>query len=187
MATEERADLFSPISPSSPTPSMMPEAHRAEELSLAYVLALAAKAGVNYSLLKRDYGIDISFRRPRIIDGEIDDSGSMMVDAQLKASRNYRLKGDYIVYDLPAKNYRKLVNSIFSVLLLLCLPPSIDHWLHQSEECLSIYKCCYYWRPQGHVEIDQVRSKTIYVPKANLFTEAVLLSLLDEAQAKVRL
>src|SRR6266849_6790608 len=169
-------------------PVPMPEADRGEELSIAYVSAIAAHAGVSIAeILRRDYGIDMTFRRlwKRTSDNHYSDRSGISVPSQLKSARvpEWEMRGERIVYALKAKNYNDLVTSTNGFLILMCLPSAIDQWLKQDEECLRLHKCYYYWRTElEDEETTNTKTKTIYIPRDQLFTPAALISLVDEAQ-----
>jgi hypothetical protein len=177
------------VIPTPATSSQMPESFKAEALSMAYIRAIAAKAGVNIYRPEYDFGVDMSFGKVVQRDGRrCADTSSMPVPFQIKASKVWELRGDTIIYDLEVKNYNDLVNSTILVLILMCLPSTSDEWLRQDEECLSLHKCCYYWRPSsGQAETLNSEKKRIYIPRSQIFTVDALTMLMDEVQARVQL
>jgi len=173
-----------------PTPSVsaqMHESFKAQALSMAYIRAIAAKAGANIYKSEDDFGVDMSFCKIVNRNGRYTDTSSMPVPFQIKASKVWELRGDTIIYDLEVKNYNDLVNSSICVLILMCLPPGTDDWLRQDEECLRLHKCCYYWQPSDRAETPNSEKKRIYIPRSQIFTVDVLTMLMDEAQARVQL
>jgi hypothetical protein len=175
------------VIPTPATSSQMPESFKAQALSMAYIRAIAAKAGANIYKSEEDFGVDMSFCKIVQRNGRYTDTSSMPVPFQIKASKVWELRGDTIVYDLEVKNYNDLVNSSICVLILMCLPPTSDEWLRQDEECLRLHRCCYYWRPSDRAETLNSEKKRIYIPRDQMFTEDVLTMLMDEAQARVQL
>lgn len=168
-------------------PVPMPDSDRAEELSVAYACAIAAHAGINTTISRKDFGIDISFRRvwKRRSDNHYTDMPGLSIPSQLKSARapEWKFRAGKIVYDLRAKNYNDLVTSTNGFLILMCLPSSIDEWLLQGEECLHLYKCCYYWIPGlEDIETPNKHTKTIYIPREQLFTVGALTTLVDQVQ-----
>jgi hypothetical protein len=172
---------------SSTVSSRMPEEHRMEAMSVAYVRAIAAKAGANIVTYEKDYGFDIGFRKVREDDHRYSHRGSMPVDCQLKSAKKCVIKDGMIAYKLKKDNYNDIINTPFSFLVLLCLPESIEEWIRQSEECLSIYRCSYYWKPGNLEETSNDSTKTVYIPTTQQFTEEVLLQFMDEVQSKLKL
>lgn len=174
-------------------PVPTPETERSEELSIAYVSAVAAHAGIKVeSVSHKDHGTDMTFKRlrKRTIDNRYSDMDGIMVPCQIKSARfpewRESKKDDTISYDLRAKNYNDLVNSTFGFLVLMCLPATIDLWVLQDQECLRLYKCCYYWIPGlDDEETDHTRTKTIHIPREQLFTAETLASIVDDAQPRI--
>lgn len=178
-----------PISDSS-YPVPVPESARSEELSIAYVSAIAAHAGIKVEFVTRkDYGTDVTFKRlrKRKIDGHYSDVGGISIPCQVKSACHPEWQVNYdkgiVTYDLRAKNYNDLVGSTYGFLVLMCLPSSIDQWLKQDDECLRLYRCSYYWIPgPDDEETPNKRTKTIHIPLNQLFTVDALTDIVDQAQ-----
>ena len=86
-----------------------------EQLSLAFVKAIAANAGIIMKEYKVDYGLDGGFCDVDIYE---DSEGHKRyyetgfgIDFQLKSTTNIRLERGFLVYDLEAKNYNDLVRN----------------------------------------------------------------------------
>jgi hypothetical protein len=151
----------------------MPIQHVQEELNIAYASAVIAKAGYSADITRRDYGVDLSVRRIQYNDGEFLDMGSI-VDFQLKASINWTLEEENVVYDLEATAYNKLVRrylgaTIPCILVVLCLPRDCNEWLVLDEECLLLRKCCYWYYIKEPLS-PNVSSVRIRIPREQLFT-----------------
>jgi len=181
-----------PVSDSSyPVPTS--EADRSEELSIAYVSVIAAHAGIKVeSVARKDHGTDMTFKRlrKRTIDDHLSDMNGIIVPCQVKSARLPEWREgrneDIIAYDLRAKNYNDLVTSTYGFLVLMCLPASVGQWVQQDQECLRLYKCCYYWMPgSDDEETDNKHTKTIHIPREQLFTAEILASIVDEAQPRI--
>lgn len=189
------SDMRRSVSDSSyPVPT--PETDRSEELSVAYVSAIAARAGIKADgVARKDYGTDMTFKRvrKRMSDNHLTDVNGVGVPCQIKSARHpewkiIRDKGENVIsYDLRSKNYNDLVTSTSGFLILMCLPSSIDEWLKQDEECLRLYKCCYYWLPgSDDAEISHRNTtKAIHIPLNQLFTAEFLEGIVDEAQPRI--
>jgi hypothetical protein len=88
------------------------------------------------------------------------------LDYQAKATSDWHVDGDHIVYDLEARaynlwtllpgNYSTLIdtyNNIVSrtpaettmILILLCLPQEIDQWHEATTDITSLRNCCYWY------------------------------------------
>jgi hypothetical protein len=165
---------------------MITSQHIEEGISRAYVQAIAARAGVNTGSAHFDYGIDGTLCRVQIRNGRRIDSG-FKIDYQLKASTNWKVEDDYIVYDLEAKTYNDLVSrskegrAVPLILILLCLPKNASEWLENSEDYLLVRKCCYWTMLDGALttNVEKVR---IRVPRAQLLTPDSLNMLLMQVE-----
>lgn len=162
--------------------------HTEEALSLAFVQAVAAMVGVSVGKPdEHDYGFDVSFRRITKLPNGILRPSSVSILAQLKASTNYIIRDDSIIYKLEARAYNHLVDrseegvgSPF-ILILMCLPKNKDEWLELSEEQLILRKCCYWAHLIGE-PTDNTSKKSVIIPRSQLFTPDSLLELLDRAR-----
>ncbi len=169
--------------PTSQASSQMPEPFKMEALSMAYISAIAAQAGVNVYIPQRDFGVDMYLSK--VVErkhGRYTDTSSMPIPFQIKASTLWQLQEDRVIYDLEVKNYNDLVNSNACVLILMCLPPHPNEWLHQDEDCLQLHKCCYYWCPSNLTETTNSETKRIFIPRSQMFTAGALTRLLDQTQ-----
>lgn len=156
--------------------------HTEECISLAYVHALAGRAGVSLSNPRvHDYGIDGTFRSIKNVAGRRVESG-FGVDFQLKASINWEHQNDTVIYDLEAKNYNDLVQREVEatpcILILLCLPSSEGDWIDADEDRLLLKHCCYWSSLQGEAT-PNTSTKRIRIPRANMLTSAAITELLN--------
>ncbi|MEW6348426.1 MAG: DUF4365 domain-containing protein [Thermodesulfobacteriota bacterium] len=152
---------------------MITEEHIKEQLGLAYIRAVAAKAAVAVDKPESDYGFDGAFQEIRIIHGRRKTSG-YSVNFQLKSSVNWSMDEQTVTYDLEAGTYNHLVevngtDGTPCVLILLCLPRESAEWLLVSEDELQLSKCCYWAFLQG----PQTRNRgtvRINIPRVQQFT-----------------
>jgi hypothetical protein len=100
---------------------LLPQQSVEELLSLAHVQAIAGQAGVIMSYFDLDYGFDGTFRSIRPRGSRLVTQG-LAVDFQLKASVNYLIESEHIVYDLEVKNYNDLIERlvVFSARWTVC-------------------------------------------------------------------
>jgi hypothetical protein len=162
----------------------MTEQHKMEALNKAYVLAVAAKAGLSSSIPDPDYGIDIQFQRITMRGKRRQQTG-IALNCQLKASTDWRISDDgtSIIYNLEAKTYNDLADdSALTILILLCLPNIIDEYLEMCEDYLLIRKCCYYWINENRETTTNRATKTIYIPRRQILTPNSLNTLVMRAQ-----
>lgn len=163
---------------------MLTTQHVEEDLSRAYVQAIAAKARVNLALRERshDYGIDGTFHQVSYRDGHRKESG-FSLDFQLKASIRAAVNGQHVAYDLDAKTFNFLVeraarkNTCPAILILLVLPQDPVDWLALSEEQLVLKRCCY-WTTIPRAVTSNASSKRIIIPRSRQLTPEKLTSLI---------
>ena len=165
---------------------MITAQHRAERISVAYIRAVSARAGLSLDVRELDYGVDGTLNEITKRDGRLCESGRK-IDFQLKASKNWALKDGQIVYALEAKTYNDIVirhqeKSIpRCLLILLCLPEDEEDWLKITAEELSIRKCCYWVYLEGQ-ETSNKESVTIKIPESNRFTPEYVKALFERVR-----
>lgn len=156
--------------------------HTQESLCLAHIYAVAGMAGINHAVKHvYDYGVDGQFAavtgRP---NGRLVTSGYPL-DFQAKATINWELLDEHIVYDLEAKTYDDMVSRDVSettlMLILLCLPKSQAEWHEATAGATTIRHCCYWQILQGEL-CGNTSTKRVFVPATNLLTPDTLKSLL---------
>jgi hypothetical protein len=153
-----------------------------EELSYAYIHAVASRVG---------FGCD----RPRVdadsIDVVISAHGKVAADSILHSARlDLQLKatavelamngsGEYS-FELPIKNYNDLKRDtlIPRLLVLFAMPTDEEKWLSHDDESLITRKCAYWCNLFGLPDVTNAASKTVHVPKKNVFSPAVLAELM---------
>jgi hypothetical protein len=163
------------------------EQHTEESLCFAHIYALAGVAGVNYSVKKAyDYGVDGQFTPIAIRGNRRVDTG-FPLDFQAKATVDWQLIDDKIVYDLEAKTYNDLAQrtpaETTMILILLCLPAGRDEW-HQTSCDETVLRHCCYWYAVADEPTSNTSTKRIFVPTENLLTPARLTELLSWERAR---
>lgn len=156
------------------------EQHTEESLCFAHIYAVAGVAGVNYSVNRYDYGIDGKFT-PVVRRGDrLIDSG-FPLDYQAKATTDWELRDNQIVYDLEAKTYNDFVHRTPAessmILILLCLPKNRSDW-HAASCYETILRNCCYWHIITGEPTENTATKRIFIPNENLLTPASLNELL---------
>lgn len=164
---------------------MLIQSHIKERLNLAYVHAVAGRAGVNVEHSIHDYGVDGSFRAVQVVEGRHIQTG-FPVDFQLKATVNWRFDSDRVVYDLDARAHDMMVtrerSAVPLVLILMCLPEDERLWLRATERALLIKNSCYWHWLQAGPPSGNSSSVRVRIPRANLLTSESLLALLQTAR-----
>lgn len=159
---------------------MLPTQTIEELLSVSYVSAIIARSGFSPNPVARDYGVDLEVRKIATYGSKRIDCGAV-IDLQFKASVNWHLDGDSVIYDLEADAYNRLVfrrhnSALPCVLIVYCLPRDDAQWLAVCEDDLVLRKCCYYYLVEGP-ESSNARSKRIRIPRGQLLTPDSLAQL----------
>jgi Domain of unknown function (DUF4365) len=163
------------------------EQHAEESLCFAHIYALAGIAGVNYAADKTyDYGVDGQFSPVVNRGGRRVDTG-FPLDFQAKATINWELVDDRIVYDLEAKTYNDFAQRTAAestmILILLCLPKNRNDWYGTNCDETILRHCCY-WHTITGEPTSNTSTQRIYVPRENLLTPATLNELLALERAR---
>jgi len=162
-----------------------------EDLSVAYVQAVAGRAGVELSTFRRDWGLDGSFQEITISGGRRFPSG-FPVDYQLKATARWDCRDGQIIYDLDARMYNALASRTrqhideganLCILILYCLPDDPQQWLVLDADQLLLRKCCYWHTINGSVS-GNVRKVRVKIPSSQILTPNALVVLLKDAKNK---
>jgi len=164
---------------------MIPRQHKQEQLSKAYINAVVAHAGHTFSEPQDDYGVDGSMHKiASSANGRRYDSG-IVIDVQLKATTDWTLQDDFVVYDVEAKTFNDLAirfqedRATEMILAVLCLPQDENEWLSITNEQLILKKCCY-WCKISDQSTNNTSSKRIKIPKDNLFSPEAVIELLEK-------
>ena len=149
---------------------------RKEQLSLAYLHALAAVGGYTVSIpnLDRDSN-DIC-----ISSGS---SRRSSVQFQLKATSSPNWSADALRFQLKAKNYNDLARrrQVPLLLAVMVLPERPTEWLTLTPDEMVLKKCVYWMSLIGEKETDQ-GSKLVQIPKINLLTLDCLSDLIQKSE-----
>lgn len=160
-----------------------------EDLQIAYIKAVVARAGKTHNAPNRDRGIDITVN-DTIIDsrGKHIDRGPVFV-LQLKASKGFREKeGNLIVADLKIDAYNKLANwdGLLPIFLVVFdLPNDPEEWMSLDENALILRKCCY-WKEPDWGKSSNKDSKAVEIPKDQVFNPSAVQDLIKKVRSKRR-
>lgn len=162
--------------------------HIQEDLSVAYISAIAAKAGFDCGNPRRhDYGVDLQISP--IIEDECGDRipNGIPLIVQAKASHGFSESKDIISYDLKTRNYNMLASTrkgLPYVLVLYCMPPSDCEWLNINDNN-TILKYKGYWMSLRGAKRSKNRSTVrVEIPKTQIFDESSLTSIMTEIQER---
>ncbi len=158
------------------------------ELSLAYLLAVAAKAAFAVDMPRIDAdSIDaiISAKGKLAPDGKV----SPRIEVQLKATINWHINEQgNIPYQIPIKNYNDLRADtvVPRLLVVLCLPKEEENWLNHTPEALLIRQCAYYLNLNGLQDSVALEKPTVYLPETNKLSPEALKVLMLKASKMER-
>ena len=150
-----------------------------DRLSVAYVLAVAARAG--YTTSERDLdrdGIDLSIQA----------GGAMRpaLDLQLKATINLgnSIDGGFH-FRLPSRNHNLLCLPTVTprLLVVLDLPRDEGQWMTVTRDELILRRSAYWANLAGRDETNNVESVTIPIPEQNLFDVPALQALMEQSRS----
>jgi len=159
---------------------MLTENRIKEEISLAYVLAVAATKGFATEITRVDSdSVDATIR----YNGYLDSDSTLYspeIKLQLKATSSPNLIENRIHFPLPIKNYNDLRarSGTPRLLVILCLSEEKDEWLKHSPDKLILKKCAYYYNLKGLPESSNETSVTIKIPTVNLFSPDLVYDLM---------
>jgi Domain of unknown function (DUF4365) len=165
---------------------VLTDQHIAEALSRAYVRAIAGRAGLNLAIREYDYGVDGSFDEVVIRQNRRVESG-FSLSFQLKASTQWQLDTDQVIYDLEVKTYNDLIlrrtmrTATPCILILLALPTDPAQWLVCDELELRLRGTCYWDYLSGNLSQNK-QSVRIRIPRLQRLTPESLLILIESVK-----
>ncbi|WP_405186485.1 DUF4365 domain-containing protein [Streptomyces anulatus] len=146
-----------------------PETWQQEQVSLAYLSAVATRAGATSAVWNVDKdGVDVTLQRD-FID----------VAFQMKCTYAPILlaDGETYAFDLDMRTYdilRKPTRSSAGFLGLVVVPRDIEEWLTQEDESLFMRCAGYYARIQDSPEVSNQGTTRIHLPKKQRLDRAGL-------------
>ena len=162
---------------------------RKEELSIAYISALCAVAGISFDRqFHDDDSTDATIKKlVTLPDGR---KCEAMLRVQLKSTssaKQYKEDDSVVTYVLKAKNYNDLrtVSTTPIILALLILPENEDEWLTWTHEELMIKGRMYWQSFESAPEIENKSSISVKIPQENYLNSDRLLELLQRVAEEV--
>jgi hypothetical protein len=162
---------------------MLPETKIEENLSFAYISAIAADAGIivrDYS--NADYGMDGKFAEVANEDGNSCRETGFGIEFQLKASTNVTHRDGSIYYELKVKNYKDLIKTnigMARILIVYSLPNDRSQWLSADANQLVLRECAWWVSLKGKPVTENTAKKTISIPETQRLDSAELIRLID--------
>ncbi len=156
------------------------------ELSYAYLHAVASHAGVACTISGRhedNAGVDAKlvgwgpfpgggYRSE--VDLKIQLKATVQSPAVVKSCLSYSLTGIARYNDLRTDTV-----STPRILVVLFLPASKANWIEHTKDALSLKKCAYWVSLRGAAPSTNSTAQTVYLPMAQKFDAAGLISLLN--------
>ena len=159
---------------------MLTENKIKEEISLAYVVAVAAAKSFSTEFTRVDNdSVDATICCNGYMVGE-STMYSPSIKLQLKATSHVHIVEDSIHFSLPRKNYNDLraKSATPRLLVVLWLPELKDEWVTHSSDELILKKCAYYLNLFGFPESENEKSVTVKIPLDNVFSPDILYDLM---------
>ena len=152
-----------------------------EELSIAYVRAVASRAGFSVEEIHKDRdSVDLKIcARGRLVDDATRTSPELAV--QLKATVLDPVPPTELSFALKKKNYDDLIQKslVPRILVVFVLPEDETQWLRCDEESLVLRRSGYWTSLRGRPATANETSETIKVPRSQTFDPVSLRLLLE--------
>jgi hypothetical protein len=164
----------------------MTDNEQKQQLSIAYVHAVSARAGYACQLIAiDDDSIDVQIAARGLVHQQAV-LRSPKVDVQLKATAQPLLKEDHLAFALPLKNYNDLREETLvpRILVVLHLPDDDGLWLEQTEDEMISRRCAYWRTLLGEPATSNQTSVTVHLPRAQPFTVAGLRTLMEKVSRR---
>lgn len=149
-----------------------------QQFSLAYSHAVASAARCIMENIRSDVEcVDYTIRQTA--DHVM--YNSSQVDVQMKCTSQDVLKDDGVHWSLDKSHYDKLRDTKTynkKILVVLVVPEDILDWMHHSEKRLLLRQCAYWTYLGGAPEVSTA-TKTVLLPRENVFNVDQLLGILQ--------
>jgi hypothetical protein len=150
------------------------------------VQAIAAAAGLSYSVPSPDYGIDISLRAIEIRGNRRTDA-SVQLDIQLKSTTRAGVQETQVAYDLAVEDYNNLRDTRARcprILVVLLLPADENQWVSQSTTELTIRHCAYWLSLKGLPASKATRTVRVAIPLTNVFSVSAVQDIMQRLRER---
>lgn len=153
-----------------------------EELSLAYVRAVASRASFAVEEVRRDRdSVDLRIHARGVLgDGEVH---SPVLGVQLKSTAlDVPADSTRVPFDLKVKNYNDLVRPtlIPGVLVVFLMPSDPEHWLTWTEEALVLRRSAYWLSLRGMPVTTNDATTRVHLSRTQVFDLAAIRGLLQQ-------
>jgi hypothetical protein len=167
----------------------MTDNEQKQQLSVAYVHAVAARAGYACQVINVDNdSVDVQLAARGMVHQHAV-LRSPRVDIQLKATSQPVLKESHLTFPLPIKNFNELREPVLvpRILVVFLLPEDDNLWLVQSEDAMITKHCGYWMALLDHSETKNRTSVTVHLPRDQQFTVSSLRTVMEKVSRKERL
>ncbi|MGH9822397.1 MAG: DUF4365 domain-containing protein [Blastocatellia bacterium] len=152
-----------------------------EELSYAYIHAVASRAGLAFDYRRKDrdsVDIVISAHRQEAAKGEY---LSASLELQVKATTVTNHGEASFPFELPIKNYDDLrVKTMCPRLLVVYVMPGDEsNWVTADRDSLCMRHCAYWHNLEGEAPVENAKSRTVRIPSKNVFTPESLKAIMS--------
>ncbi|MEV6711891.1 DUF4365 domain-containing protein [Lentzea sp. NPDC051208] len=171
--------IFPTVHPSgAPFGSLHPN-HCKEQISIAYAHAVVTAARCKLDHIKIDNNsvdaVVMQEAEHELLDG-------VELDIQLKCTaQRDRVRDDHVAWPLEQTNHNQLASERRynkAILVVMVVPERVEEWVTQSEDSLQLVRCAYWVGMTGQPLTDN-QSKTVRLPKSNVFNVEQLLGILQ--------
>ena len=153
-----------------------------EDISVSYISALCAYAGIAYDIIGHDEdGTDGMLQKRISLEGDRKREAVLRIQLKCTSSPSqYTDHGDVITYKLKTKSYNDLcLPSTTPIILgLLVLPEEEELWLNWTKEELLIRGCMYWAEFSGGIESTNDGTVSVKIPKKNIINVESLQEIL---------
>lgn len=158
----------------------MTDNEQKQQLSVAYVHAVAARAGYACQVKVPDEeSVDVLISAcGRVHETSV--IGSPRLEVQLKASSTLQLKADHVSFPLPRKTYEDLRADALvpKLLVVLMLPEDPREWLDVNEERMIVKRSAYWASLAGEPATSNTTKVSVRMPRSQRFTVDQLQELM---------
>lgn len=155
--------------------------HQKELFSTSLAMTIASQSGCSWELSQYDDRVDI------VLTGQKWKT-KPKIEIQMKSTADfscYSSCGEYIDYDLRAKNFNDLCGTYFTpfILVLAIVPSTPSLWAKQSSKNLTMQYGLYYYNLNGQDFTENKTSKKIKIPINQEFNRnnlSKMMSIIDD-------
>lgn len=152
-----------------------------EELSYAYLHAVASRAGLRLSRPSPDRDSVDVYVQGRGLISERSIMHSPQIGVQLKTIAMDLSPGESFSFDLRMKNYNDMreLRHVPLLLAVYVVPSDPEEWLIHGEDALTSRRCMYWVNLAGAPEVSNSFTTTVRMPRRNIVSPETLRGLLD--------